>query len=437
MAADEILCEIVSPPFLLHPPIVKHAERIPPGMREGLQQTWKRIWFEGRRVPLRALHNVYVAGEGVVLRADLSFALHIEGVHSADRIAGARSATQEGLRLGSIPRIQGEVVLCRRPGANNYGHWLVEMLPLAYIAAQRCPRPLRFMVQAAAEPLASVMRHGLERIGIWESLRIEAGPQPILVERLLVIEGLTRHGAYISPLITECFDRIASQVPAGAAEHIFVSRGSAPTRALADEAGIISRAASRGFSAFAPGAANFQLQVAAFKGARQIVGTMGATLTNVVFARPGATVHALAPAAMPDTFFYFLCALRGLRFIDLRCAHQPPLHGGAPWDGELRLDKADEDEVFGALPATGMLPDVNKLFDAAYYVAKLGPMLPAGEDPLHHYCRQGWRDGHDPSPWFSTSRYLHANPGVAAVGMNPLLHYIEHGQHEGRAIFKA
>jgi len=433
---DEILCDIVSPPFLLHPPIIKHAGRIPPDVRQGLQQTWKRIGFAGRTVQVRALHNVVVAGEGVVLRADLSFALHVQGVHAPHDIAAAQAATQAALGRGALPRIAGEVALCRRPGAHNYGHWLVEMLPLAFLMAERTPRPMRFMVQATEEPLASVMREGLDRIGVWQSLRIETSPEPVLVERLLVIEGLTSHGAYVSPLIMACFDRIASGIPAGGAARIFVSRGAAPTRRLADEAGIIARAASRGFAGIAPGAMRFSAQISSFKGARRITGIMGATLTNVVFAQPGAVVHALAPAAMPDTFFYLLCALRRIRFIDVRCTHGPPLHGGAGWDGELTLDRADEDEVFGDTPDATLLPDVNHLFDAAYYLSRLGGMLPEGEDPLLHYCLHGWRDGLDPSPAFSTSRYLAANPGVAAADMNPLLHYVEHGLGEGRQIFQ-
>jgi len=432
---DEILCDIVSPPFLLHPPVIKHAGRIGADMRQGLQQTWKRIGFAGRTVQLRAMHNVVVAGEGVVLRADLSFALHVEGVHSAQDIAAAQAATQAARRRGRMRRIAGEVALCRRPGSNNYGHWLVEMLPLAFMTAERVSRPVRFMVQAAEEKLAGAMRQGLDRIGVWQSLRIEAGPEPVLVERLLVIEGLTSHGAYISPLIMDCFDRIARGVEAGGAKRIFVSRGAAPTRRLADEAGVIARAASRGFAAVAPGTMSFSAQVASFKGARRIVGIMGATLANVVFAQPGAVVHALAPAAMPDTFFYLLCALRRIRFIDVRCTHGPAQWGGAFWDGELTLDRGDEDAVFNDMHDAEPLPDVNHLFDAAYYVARLGGMLPAGEDPLLHYCLHGWRHGLDPSPWFSTSRYLAANPEVAAAGMNPLLHYVEHGQSEGRAIY--
>src|SRR3546814_20736377 len=42
---------------------------------------------------------------------------------------------------------------------------------------------------------------------------------------------------------------------------------------------------------------------------------------------------------------------------------------------------------------------------------------------------------YDPSPGFSTRRYLRANPDVAAAGMNPLVHYLRFGRGEGRPCF--
>ncbi len=437
---DDVLCEIVSPRFILPPAAIWHSERVPSDMLDGLRDTWKRLCFPERRLQLRALRDVYVAEEGIVLRQDLSFALEIRGAHSDDDIARARAATESGRRRGTIPLIEGEVVLCRRPGTNNYGHWLVEMLPLAHVAAQHWPRQLRFMVQAADENLAGVMRQGLDRIGVWESLRLECGRAPVRVERLLVLEGLTRHGSYISPLVIDCLDRIGSTIPPRGAANIFVSRGGAPTRRLADEGGIVLRAAAQGFAALAPGLMDFTAQVAAFKAARRIVGVMGATLTNIAFAPRGSVLYALAPAAMPDTFYYFLCALRRIRFVDIRCHHGPPLHGGAPWDGELTLDRADEERIFadaGAPPAEDIIPDLNLLFDAEFYRSQLDSALPEGMDPLAHYCETGWREWRDPSPQFSTRGYAEAYPGIVEIGMNPLMHYIEHGRDEGRSIFPA
>jgi hypothetical protein len=44
----------------------------------------------------------------------------------------------------------------------------------------------------------------------------------------------------------------------------------------------------------------------------------------------------------------------------------------------------------------------------------------------------GWRQGHDPSPWFSTEAYLEENPDVAEADFVPLFHFLEFGVGEGR-----
>jgi hypothetical protein len=51
--------------------------------------------------------------------------------------------------------------------------------------------------------------------------------------------------------------------------------------------------------------------------------------------------------------------------------------------------------------------------------------------------RRGWRGGLDPSPQFSTRRYLAAHPDVAEADMNPLLHYFSSGMSEGRRTFRS
>ncbi len=71
------------------------------------------------------------------------------------------------------------------------------------------------------------------------------------------------------------------------------------------------------------------------------------------------------------------------------------------------------------------------LFDAAWYLAQLDrnvSVAAAAED----FCRRGWADGVPPNPYFHPRFYLQQNPDIAGAGLNPLLHYITHGDAEGR-----
>jgi glycosyltransferase involved in cell wall biosynthesis len=89
---------------------------------------------------------------------------------------------------------------------------------------------------------------------------------------------------------------------------------------------------------------------------------------------------------------------------------------------------ADGEKFFqmemGAIRASG-------LFLADWYLERHQELAEVG-DLLAYYCRQGWRLGDQPNPYFDPSFYLATNQDVARAGVNPLLHYILHGDKEGR-----
>jgi len=72
-------------------------------------------------------------------------------------------------------------------------------------------------------------------------------------------------------------------------------------------------------------------------------------------------------------------------------------------------------------------------FDCAFY-ERNNPDLSTNDDFLTHYVNIGWLEGRDPTPWFSTSAYLIANPDVQESGINPFFHYIKHGRNEHRQL---
>ena len=71
-------------------------------------------------------------------------------------------------------------------------------------------------------------------------------------------------------------------------------------------------------------------------------------------------------------------------------------------------------------------------FDSAFYCAAYEDVAAAGSDPLKHFMGEGWREGRDPAPWFSTNAYLERYPDTE--GSNPFVHYLEHGWREGRDV---
>lgn len=81
----------------------------------------------------------------------------------------------------------------------------------------------------------------------------------------------------------------------------------------------------------------------------------------------------------------------------------------------------------------------NALFDEAYYRSQYQDVNAAIEQGAfqsawQHYNAWGSDEGRAPSAWMDTSAYLEANPDVAAAGLDPLMHYLQWGIHEGRVI---
>ena len=83
-------------------------------------------------------------------------------------------------------------------------------------------------------------------------------------------------------------------------------------------------------------------------------------------------------------------------------------------------------------PSDAQLVAASGLFDAAWYRGN-APELAHEPDPLAHYLAHGAARGFRPSPGFDPKLYLAANPDVAAMGADPLLHYIRFGRAESRA----
>ena len=71
-------------------------------------------------------------------------------------------------------------------------------------------------------------------------------------------------------------------------------------------------------------------------------------------------------------------------------------------------------------------------FDPTFYRHNYPDVAALNIDPLIHFLDHGGREARDPSTRFDSAFYLRNNPDVAASGINPLLHFLLKGRHERR-----
>ncbi|OYD82287.1 glycosyltransferase family 61 protein [Azospirillum brasilense] len=345
-----VILSLTSPGFDAAYPRVVNKGLIPPDVLEPMEWAWTTRRFPERPVRVLRLTDVWVAKEGLVFDRDGTLYRETITQHSAGEVEQARAAVLEAIGRGgpvAEPDAGGPVLLCKKRGIGNYGHWLMEMLPKAQLVHRHLPElGARFLVAHAPGQLNDTMAFSLSMLGIDLARTIVADDTPRRFADLLLVDGLSEHGGYMSPLVLDSAEAMAGRVPAAGVEQLFVTRRSTGFRRVVGEDDLIALAQSRGYAPVDPGALTLPQQVSLFKGARRIVGVMGAAMTNIAFAPPGARVVTLAPAGMPDTFFWFIATLRGLDYAEVRCLQSGPVRGVMPWDTDLVLSARDRERIF-------------------------------------------------------------------------------------------
>lgn len=347
---ESVILTLASPPFKAAYPCVVNKDLIPQPILHSMEWAWNTPHFAERPVRVLRLADVWVAKEGLVF--DRAGNLYRDTItqHSPSEVEQAHAAVLAaiaGSGLEAEPDTGGPVLLCKKRGIGNYGHWMMEMLPKAQLVHRHLPElEVRFLVAHAPGPLNDSMAFSLSMLGIDLTRTIVADDTPRRFADLLLVVGLSEHGGYMSPLVLDGLDALAGGVAAVRAERLFVTRRATGFRRVVDEDALIAHAQARGYTLVDPAALTLPQQVALFKGATRIVGVMGAAMTNIAFAPPGARVVTLTPAGMPDTFFWFIATLRGLDYTEVRCPQSGPVQGVMPWDTDLVLSVEDRDRIF-------------------------------------------------------------------------------------------
>jgi SAM-dependent methyltransferase len=74
----------------------------------------------------------------------------------------------------------------------------------------------------------------------------------------------------------------------------------------------------------------------------------------------------------------------------------------------------------------------SNLFDRRWYFENNPDVAAWGINPIHHYVEHGAEEGRNPNRFFDTRTYLSCNPDVHAAGVNPFAHYVLYGAAEDR-----
>jgi Glycosyltransferase 61 len=318
-AADSdpsIRLRLLSPAFSTRAPDIRNASLIPAGPWQAMAVSFNCRVFGGRTVTVRLIEDAIVAGEGVVFDRDLNLVPGTGRLTPDDEVETYRALAKAG-RGADMRRLAGMSLICKTRAPDNFGHFLIDMFPKAWLAT-RLLNSRNFNYVVHDTDLLPVVREAFSHIGVNPFAVSATDNTPALCESAVVIDGLSAHGVYQSPICVAALMDLAGSVPAAPYAKIFVSRH-AQQRPLLNQEAAEALMRERGFAIVDPAQMTLVEQISLFKGASTVVGPLGAALTNIAFCPRGSRIVALTSQSFPDTFFWFLSQHRGHDYRELRC----------------------------------------------------------------------------------------------------------------------
>ena len=312
-AGGEIYKIFISPGFSTHPPCIVNKDYIPNNIIDAMSKGWLTSYHPPKDIIAFYIKDVFVTGEGLVITSD------------GDIIA--QSVTQNGpqdieVALSNIKNkspiiVDEKTLLLRKRGDTNYGHWQIEVLPKLWLADGVIDFQ-NLLIPHGGPAMNRIYRDSISYSSKRKYNNIYAEKNNVYkLKELLIIDGMTKHGTYMSPLVFSRTDDIIKTVDGIGPKRVFISREGCP-RNLDEEEKFFSIIKDMGFVKINPKYMNYIDQLRALKDAEIVIGVLGAGLTNIMFCNKKTRILSICPAEMPDTFFYLISQIRGYDYIEIR-----------------------------------------------------------------------------------------------------------------------
>lgn len=250
--------------------------------------------------------NAYTFGRGAIARADGT--IYPGSLHE---VMGPDPAPMDP---ATARKIRGKSILATVGGTKNYGHWLVDILPrISWMRRELDLADANIIIHQISPPVVFDM---FAAIGVpREKIRV-VNNKGALCEELFVCslwsQGPNTHRREIFSEVARIGKAIRRSNPdrrwwkpgPSRPKRIFLAREDARSRFLNNTADLEKRLVADGFVKMNTGNLPLYEQVEVFRAAREIVAIAGASLTNMIFCKPGYRLTMLAPRSMPGVFFW-------------------------------------------------------------------------------------------------------------------------------------
>jgi capsular polysaccharide biosynthesis protein len=269
-----------------------------------------------------------------------------------------------------LPADGTTTVLLAKPGITVYGHWILDVLPLAwtFLEAVRLGAlrpPFRFLIGAETPRWARAMLADL--FDIQDSQLVTFEQSEVLLVDELVVPSLARVSPLLSPRMEDfarfVFDRLRI-TPAdaeGLPRRFCIDRSNARPaesgnrRVLQNQPEVFGAFEAAGLTPLAPETLPWRRQLALFARAEIVAGEYGSGMHSTLFS-PASTVGLVLVNSQSNWTQSAIAGLRGQRLVYVAPSHEEPLGRaqqiGYRYDpGTIRAACAAAEEALQLLPA--------------------------------------------------------------------------------------
>lgn len=263
----------------------------------------------------------------------------LEGRADAARFVTGQFITGREVPLRRVPADGVTNVLLARPGITVYGHWILDILPMAWIFFEAVKLgaarpPFRFLIGADTPGWARAIL--AELFDIDDKRLLPFGSSEVLLVDDLLVPSLLRVSPLISPsmegFVRFVFDRlrITAADAEGLPRRFAIDRSHArlaesdTLRTLLNPQEVFGALRDAGLTALAPETLPWRRQLALFSEAELVAGEFGSALHNTLFS-PATTVGLVLVNSHSNWTQSAIAGLRGQRLVYAAPAEERPL----------------------------------------------------------------------------------------------------------------
>ncbi|WP_264050205.1 glycosyltransferase family 61 protein [Methylobacterium flocculans] len=297
-------------------------------VRASLEQTFSQKVSALRKIHLFSFRQGVVFGQGSVVTAN-SALIRDSVAEFINHNLAPEGSTASGTsfkidNFDNLRCLHGTSVLVKRPWYRNYGHWLVDLMPILPLLEKGNFVVNNIIFGDVPEGNLKLMMEKSAALLYPTANVVFAGDHEVLkCEQLYYVRPVHVPPLFKHPdAITQSVELSRKLFPSSSSikhKRVYISRNKTNTRRIVNEEELTSVLSANGFVTIYPESMNISEQIAIFENSEVTIGVKGAAFTNSIFCNKNCHIVLLSPPRFTDPFFWDLISQRGIKFSEIYC----------------------------------------------------------------------------------------------------------------------